>query len=307
MYKPLLVSVLFSAVLYSQTPSNVLSMREDDLQPEIYRLIDQGNIPVAEQTVRSYLGNHEQSATAHYLLGYVLFKKHDPKASLAEYTIAARYRTPKSYDLEVVASDYVLLKDYTDADKWFSKSVEMNPANLSALYYLGRTKYNENRFDEAISVFERCLKTDPSNVKYEDNLGLSYQGLGRSDEADAAYRAAIDWDRRASAHNSGPYLDLGSLLVDSGHAPDAVPYLVEAARISPDDLRVHTQLGKAYLHSDQLEKAQAELEEAVSLDPRNAPAHFVLSQVYRKRGLVDKARVESETFTTLNRDHSTDQ
>ena len=35
----------------------------------------------------------------------------------------------------------------------------------------------------------------------------------------------------------------------------ALPYLMEAARISPDDYRVHRQLGKAYTHLDQLEKA----------------------------------------------------
>ncbi len=301
MCKPVILALLFSAVIFPQTPP------ADSLQPEVRRLIDAGDLKGAEQAARAYLASHQDSADAHYLLGYILFKKLDPKASLAEYTTAARYRKPGSYDLEVVASDYVLLKDYADADKWFSKSVEYDPANLSALYYLGRTKYNENRFDEAVAAFEECLKRDPKNVKYEDNLGLSYQGLGRNEDAAAAYRAAIEWDGAAAAPNPGPYLDLGSLLVDTDHAADAIPLLEKAVQLGPKDLRGHTQLGKAYLHANQLEKAQGELEAAVLLDPKNAPTHFMLAQVYRKRGLLSKARRESETYTTLNRDHSTDQ
>ena len=123
-----------------------------------------------------------------------LFKKQDPKSSLAEYTEGAKYRTPSAADLQAVASDYVLLKDYPDADQWFTKAVEWNPEVSLGWYYLGRTKYNENRFDEAIRAFQQCLKLDPRSVKAEDNLGLSYEGLNRTEEAIAAYRNAIAWE-----------------------------------------------------------------------------------------------------------------
>ena len=48
---------------------------------------------------------------------------------------------------------------------------------------LGRTKYNENRFSEAIDAFLTCLKLDTHNVKAEDNLGLSYEGLNQTQQA----------------------------------------------------------------------------------------------------------------------------
>jgi Flp pilus assembly protein TadD len=53
-------------------------------------------------------------------------------------------------------------------------------------------------------------------VKAEDNLGLSYEALGRTEEAMAAYRTAISWDAGAKAKNSGPYTDLGTILVGNG-------------------------------------------------------------------------------------------
>jgi len=267
---------------------------------ETRSLIELGKFRDAEQVIRRYLNLHKNSGEGHYLLGYLLFKEEDAKASLAEYTEGAKYRKPSAADLEAVAGDYVLLKDYADADKWFSKAVEWNPSDALGWYYLGRTKYNENRFDEAIGAFEKCLKLDPRNVKAEDNLGLSYEGLNRIDEAIAAYRTAIAWQTDSTVKNSGPFLDLGSLLVDNDRATEALPQLLEAARLSPQDYRVHRQLGKSYAHLNQLDKAVAEFEKAVELAPGNAPIHFMLAQVYRRQGLMDKAKVETELYGRLS-------
>ncbi|HEV8038895.1 MAG TPA: tetratricopeptide repeat protein [Bryobacteraceae bacterium] len=266
---------------------------------EARSLLESGKLPEAEQVTRRYLEIHKSSADGHYLLGYILFKKKDPKSSLAEYTEAARYRKPNAADLQAVAGNYVLLKDYPDADKWFTKAVEWNPKDSLGWYYLGRTKYSENRFAEAVSAFEQCLKLEPRNVKAEDNLGLSFEGLNQIDKAVAAYQTAIDWQKDAADKIPGPSLDLGSLLLDENRANEALPYLLDAARIAPEDFRVHRQLGKAYNHRDQLDKARSELERAVELAPENAALHFMLAQVYRKQGLMDKARTESERYAAL--------
>jgi tetratricopeptide (TPR) repeat protein len=266
---------------------------------EARSLLESSKLTDAEQVTRRYLQIHKNSADGHYLLGYILFKKQDAKSSLAEYTEGARYRTPSAADLEAVAADYVLLKDYPDADKWFTKAVEWNPKHALGWYYLGRTKYNENRFEEAVSAFEQCLILDPKNVKAEDNLGLSYEGLNQVDKAIAAYRNAIAWQADAAVKNPGPLFDLGSLMVDSDRAEEALPYLLEAARMTPQDYRVHRQLGKAYTHLNRLENAQAELEKAAKLAPENAPVHFMLAQLYRKQGLQDKAKLESDRYTAL--------
>lgn len=266
---------------------------------EARALLDLGKLSEGEQVIRRYLETRKNSADAHYLLGYILFRKQDPKSSLAEYTEGAKYRRPSAADLEVVASDYVLLKDYPDADKWFTKAVEWNPKDSLGWYYLGRTKYNENRFDEAIAAFQQCLKLNPKDVKAEDNLGLSYEGLNRTEEAIAAYRNAIAWEMDSAVKNAGPFLNLGSLLADGDRLDEGLSYLLEAARLDAQDYRVHRQLGKAYTRLNQLDKAQAELEKAVELAPQNAPVHFMLAQVYRRQGLMEKAKLENDRYTAL--------
>ena len=276
----------------------------DDPLREARSLIESSKLTDAEQVIRRYLDIHKNSADAHYLLGYILFREQKAKDSLAEYTDGAKYRRPSAQDLEVVGGDYVLLQDYEDADKWFTKSVEWDPHNVQALYYLGRAKYNENRFEEAISVFQNCLKLDARNVKAEDNLGLAYEGLGRVDDAIAAYRTAIAWQAEATVKEAGPYIDLGNILVENDRSSEALPYLTEAVRLAPQDLRAHRALGKAYLHTNQLEKAQAEFEKCVQVAPESAPTHFMLAQVYRKLGMPDKARAETQRYAELSGTHS---
>ncbi len=221
---------------------------------------------------RSYLESHPASADAHFLLGLILFKEVKAKDSLAEYTAAAKYRDPSAYDLEVVGLNYVLLNDYMDADKWLSKSVQMDSHNWETWYYLGRTKYNENRFEEAVNAFQQALRLSPKNVKAEDNLGLSYDGLGRRPEAEQAYRNAIRWQSELLQQDPGPYLDLGILLVDQNRPQDAIPYLQQAVQISPQDPKAHEQLGKAYERLDRLPEAQVELEKAVEASPNDGCA-----------------------------------
>jgi tetratricopeptide (TPR) repeat protein len=271
----------------------------DPLLQQSRSLVDQGDFKQAERLVREYLEQHTNFADGHFLLGFILFKQGKAQASLLEYTQGAKFRNPSANDLQIVCLNYVLLEDYTDADHWFTRSLEFNPNNPQGWYYLGRAKYSENRFEEAISVFKECLKRDPKNIKAEDNLGLAYQALGRMNEAVAAYRDAIAWQSQTLEKYPGPFLDLGILLLEQNQVQEAISYLRKAVEISPQDSRAHEQLGKAYSRLNELEEAQLEFEKAVALAPDNASVHFMLGQVYRKRGLTEKARLELERGAAL--------
>jgi Flp pilus assembly protein TadD len=309
------------------------STQPDASLVEAKSLMEKGLVHNAEREVRRHLEAHTDSAEGHFLLGYILFreiqagatgetttegiknfdvrptdaKTRDEKAreSLAEFTAGAKYHDPNAFDLKIVALDYVLLGDYVDADKWLTRSVEWNPQDTDAWYYLGRARYNENKFADAISAFQQCLKLSPGNVRAEDNLGLALAGLGRNEEATAAYNQAMDWQSRSAFKNSGPYIDLGTLLLDESRPEEAVSYLIQAAEIAPRDSRVHELLGKAYTRMDQLPKAQTELEKATELAPQNANLHCMLAPVYRKQGIADKAKAEFDRCAALSGTHST--
>lgn len=266
--------------------------------------VDAGSFSNAEATVRKYLAQQDASADGHYLLGYILSREGKAKESLAEYTRAAQLRNPTANDLKVVAVDYVLLGDLVDADRWLTKALNWNPSDKDGWYYLGRTKYNENRFAEAIDAFQQCLKLDTRNVKAEDNLGLSYEGLNQIEQATQAFRTAIAWQDGEGQKNAQPYLNLGMLLAEQKGPEAGMAYLQEAVALAPQNAKTHEQLGRAYMKLKQWKDAHDELEKAVQLAPDSASVHYELGISYRDQGLKDEARKEFDRCTELNATHS---
>jgi len=304
-----------------------LSQSPDLKLAEAESLMQKGQLQEAEAVVRQDLKMAPDSSAAHFLLAYILYreiqtqaKQIDPnpnavyaaprkslielrekhaRQSLAEYTAGARYRTPSAFDLKIVALDYVLLGDFVDADKWLTHSLQSNPTDSDGWYELGRIKYNENRFTEAIDAFKKCLALDTTNVKAEVNLGLSYAGLGDVSEAIKAYQTAIDWQSSSAAKDVEAYFALGTLFLDQNRPADAIPVLIQATQIAPSVSQGHELLGKAYLHTQDLLKAQKELEQAVKLSPDTARLHYILGQLYQKEGLTAKAKAEFDRCATL--------
>jgi tetratricopeptide (TPR) repeat protein len=258
----------------------------------------------AEALTRSFLALQDNSADGHYLLAYILSREKKARDSLNEYTRAAQLRSPGANDLKMVAVNYVLLGDYVDADRWFTKALDMNPSDAEGWYYLGRTRYNENRFAGAIDAFEHCLKLDARTVEAENNLGLSYQGLNRNEEAVQAFQTAIDWQADRDRKDAQPFLNLGMVLAEKEHPEAALPNLQQAVTIAPQNPRAHEQLGRLYLKLKQREPARQELEKAIALAPDSASLHYELGIAFRDQGLKTEAQREFDRCTQLNATHS---
>jgi tetratricopeptide (TPR) repeat protein len=214
-------------------------------------LLEELKLDEAEGLVRKYIEQHPGDSDGYCLLGLTLFrrvqsiarsngvflapgeapsaaidsKKRDTtiRESLAAYTEGAKYGKPSADDLKIVSLDFVLLGDYTSADKWLSLALEWNPADADGWYYLGRTKYNENRFDEAIQAFQKCLALRPRYTLAANGVGLSYEGLNRIADALSWYQNAISWQESSEKKSPEPYVDLGDLLAQQARFEEAVP------------------------------------------------------------------------------------
>jgi tetratricopeptide (TPR) repeat protein len=294
-------------------------------------LLKEGKLIDAEAATRNYLQAHADSADAHFLLGFILFreiqgkwleteKESDEairyntrdlsgslvayrdakvKESLAEYTLGAKYHIPNAFDLKIVALNYILLKDYIDADHWLTRSLQWDSRDAQAWYYLGRTKYSESQFPRAIEAFQQCLKLEPRNVEAENNVGLSYEALGQWDQAIQAFENAIVWEAESPSKDPEPFIELAHLYLDRNQPEKAVPYLKQSIAVFPKVSKAHEALGKAYSLLHRLPEAQAELEQAVALEPETASLRCMLGQVYRQEGMISRAKTEFDRCAAL--------
>lgn len=294
------LAVLAIAMLVTGT---VLGAQTDTTLVTARKLVSAGRATESEALLHRFLADNPTSADAYFLLGYVYFREAKPRESLAAFTSGAHLRHPAADDLKVVASDYVLLADFPDAQKWFTEVTRQTPNDADTWYLLGRTQYNEDQFADAISSFGRALKLRPRNVEAENNLGLALQGLNQTDQAIAAFEQAITW-QGTQPTDPQPYLNLGTLLANQNQPEKAVPLLKQASKLAPKNAKIHEELAVALEAADHLPEAQRQLEEAVNLAPQASGPHFKLGRLYQREGLQDLARQQFAICQKLYSTHA---
>ncbi len=269
--------------------------------PEVRALLARGAWTEAGQRCREALAANPASADAEFLLGYALFHQGKAAESLRAYTAGAALRRPQVSDLMAVGADYVLLGDYRDADRWFTRVTEWTPGNALAWYYRGRAEYSLEEFATALTAYQHALAIEPGNVRAEDNLGLAFQVLGNQQQARAAFESAIRMESARPTGYSLPFLNLGVLLAGEGEPAAALPYLEKAVALSPANPRAHEQLARVYDQLGEEAKAESELRAALTYAANSTELHFLLGRVYRKEGKGGEAAAEFQRATELGR------
>lgn len=269
------------------------------------KLMHDGKFGQADSALRQLIAADPKAAEPHYLLAYALLREDKAADSLKEYTKAAALRRPTAAELRSVALDYVLLNDLPDADRWMSRSLAMDSSDAETWYTMGRLRYTQGRYGDALTCFEKTLALNPRSVKGENNLGLAYEALNRNEDAVRAYRTAIAWQKDDPSPSEQPLLNLAILLVHRNQTQEAQQLLEQAAKIAPKEPRIHENLGQIYLHTDRVPDAVTEFSSAVALAPQNPRYHYLLGQAYRRSGDDDRAKQEFARSAALNGTHST--
>ncbi|MBK8631742.1 MAG: tetratricopeptide repeat protein [Sphingomonadales bacterium] len=148
--------------------------------------------------------------------------------------------------------------DYHAALDHFGRVHELEPSNAEATYYLGRTLTNLDKLDEAITVFERLLATEPGDVRAMRGLALAlrFRNADRArDVASAALAlASIPADVRHDLHN-----EFALLLRDYGEHEKALLQHQAALVVRPGDTATEYFIGVAELLCGRLERGKARL------------------------------------------------
>jgi hypothetical protein len=83
------------------------------------------------------------------------------------------------------------------------QAVALAPDDPYSLFVLGRLKFRQKKFDEAIDAFSRAAKLDPQDAQTQNFLGLALSEKGLRGPAETALRKAIQLDPGyANAHNN---------------------------------------------------------------------------------------------------------
>jgi tetratricopeptide (TPR) repeat protein len=145
----------------------------------------------------------------------------------------------------------------------FASPKEDNDAGIAA--------YEQGRFEEAITYFERARTAVPDNPTVRRNLCHAYQawadrlaGAGDMEKAIDVLRTAI----QVEPDNPGPYIQIGAYFLQKRRISEAITYLEQAIEIQPGQLDAHELLGQAYYEDNDIPSARAQWEYVLEMDPQ---------------------------------------
>jgi tetratricopeptide (TPR) repeat protein len=180
-------------------------------------------------------------------------------------------------------------------------------------YALGLAYYNEHHYAEAAAELEKLLLIHPPREdKVEHALGDAYLSMDKLDQAEAAYRKAIDENPKDPDY----YVAYATALRRKGpdNLDDAITRLQSARQITPNDWRIQLELGLCYESEGQYADAAALIEQAAKSQPQLTAAHVALVRIYfrlgrkvegeREKSIV--ADLEKKQQNKIIREYSTD-
>jgi tetratricopeptide (TPR) repeat protein len=112
--------------------------------------------------------------------------------------------------------------------------IKSDPKNVTAHVQLGNAYFDAERFEDAITWYERALKLDPKNVDASTDLGVSYYYTNRADRALDQFEYSLKLNPRhvKTLLNQGIVLAFGKQNLQG--ASEAWKKVVELSPNSPE-------------------------------------------------------------------------
>ncbi len=163
---------------------------------------------------------------------------------------------------------------------------------------LGVGYMTQQRFEQALGLFEKAYKIDPTLLTARLNAGVALYNLQRYEPAVKALTEVTE----KQPTNIRAWYNLGLLLRNQGDSERALAAFSRAAELDPNDADSHYFVGWMAGQLQKHDQAIAAYERALQRNPFHVSAEFGLARSYQRTGAPDKARVHLERFQKLTQE-----
>lgn len=200
------------------------------------------------------------------------------------------------------AAQYMQDNQKDNAIREFKKALAFDPANTTAMTYMGNLYLSQGKMFEAIKSFKEVIRLQPTSVNAHVNLGNAYLQDKKYTESEKEFKLAARMDPL------NPLADytLGHQYLQTGRLAEAEAQFLKTQKVSPKDGNVYYSLGAVYNKEGKHELAAASLEKALTLKSKFPSANYELGIAYSGLGRKDDAKnqltILKKLDTTLARD-----
>jgi len=197
-----------------------------------------------------------------------------------------------------VRNETLRLRNVEFSDETGKTSVNdlRTPAPAYKLYLEGLEAMRRGDLEEALVRLDDALTIYPAHSKSHNARGVALHMLGRNDQAEEAFRAAVRFDSTSLE----PRFNLGKLLLDSNRPDEAKTQLQRAFELNKENVATAALLIESML---MMHEADAAVSIAKSLDRQGlkfpARIHLLIASELSKQGM---AKLAAEQYSLALKD-----
>jgi len=141
--------------------------------------------------------------------------------------------------------------DYDGAISLLKATLEKDPKNVNALYFIGMSYARKKMYPEAIEALTQVTQLTPEFPPANFELAICYQQQNDLDKALEYYQKTLDLD----PNNPDAAYNSGLILFGQNRVDEALVRFEKAMIVKPDDPAYLEMAGRCYIHQANFEKA----------------------------------------------------
>lgn len=251
-----------------------------------------GDMAGAQRAFRRGLELAPGDPELHNALGWSLFQDGRPGEAVVEYeaALAADPKLAKAHNNLALA--LVEIGRLPEAAGHFKASLEIEP-RCEIYSDLGFTQARMRMHDQARASYRQALALDPECPSAHLNLGASLAREGQFETAESHYRQALAGRPTAEAHNG-----LGFALDRLGRTDEAIAEFKTAIEMDPQDVSAYNNLAGTLARLGKLDEAVTYYRRSIATRP-NTAAYYALGGILQTQGKKAEAAAEFDKARAL--------
>ncbi|HSU53468.1 MAG TPA: tetratricopeptide repeat protein [Candidatus Dormibacteraeota bacterium] len=185
---------------------------------------------------------------------------------------------------------------WQNSETLFRRTVEVTKGNYLAHNNLGFYLSAKGKTQDAMAEYRKALEINPLYEDALNNMGYALAGQKKYQEAIGFYEAAL----RIRPKHTEVHNNLGNALADIGQVDEAIKHYRIVLEQNPEHADAHNNLGIALAMKGQFDEAVGHFHAAMRLKPKDASAHSNLGNAFAVQHKLDEAIAEYKESLRLN-------
>jgi tetratricopeptide (TPR) repeat protein len=246
-----------------------------------YEADNKNAIPLLQQILRA----RPDDATSHAMLGTMDYKRGNCRDAVLHFDRSQSALQSQPLALQQYGSCLAKVDRVDEAVTVFQKLVESNPTDAASRRRLAALQLTARRPKDAIATLQPLLLIEPPDPRVAELASAAYEADGNTPEGVSVLNRAV----AANPRDIDLYVDLALLALDHHSFASGVEVMTSGLQVLPQAGPLYLERGILYVQLGDYAKAEADFAKAGELDPGQSVSEIARGKLAEQNGNLKEA------------------